>query len=89
MYDWDGAGRSASRHTLFYYNPTNKNWRTGNDAAATNNNGATNHAYGPIWSCYFTDGQYSGWAGLGDNDLDFGLLSWNQYNAECRLTIID
>lgn len=88
MYDWDGTQRTASREFLFYYNSGNRNWRASNDNAGTNYNDGTQHVY-QAWSCYFTDGQYSGWANQGDPNGNFGLLSWDQYNADCRLTILD
>lgn len=89
MYDWDGTQRTASREFLFFYNPTNRNWRASNDAAGANYNGVTEHVYN-AWSCYVTDGDYYNWSNsTGDPDSDFSLLSWDQYNAECRLTILD
>jgi len=89
MYNWDGTARTASRESLFYYNRWNKNWRASrSDTAGTNNNGATQHVM-HAWACYFTDGEYINWFNRGDFDLNFGLLSWNQYNATCKLTIID
>ncbi|MCX4026167.1 hypothetical protein H0A36_22035 [Endozoicomonas sp. SM1973] len=90
MYNWDGTGRTASRSNLFYYNSTNNAWRAeGGDAQGTDVNGTTQHIM-QSWSCYFTDGNYNNWKNLGDSEPGFGLLSWNQYNAEeCRLTIID
>ncbi len=89
MYNWDGTGRTASRDSLFYYNRSSKTWRAEyGDAAGTNNNNATEHVMN-VWACYFTDGEYINWFNRGDFDLNFGLLSWNQYNATCKLTIID
>lgn len=89
MYNWDGTGRIASRETLFYYNASNKNWRASlGDQAGSNRDNTTQHI-NKSWSCYFTDGTYSGFRNIGDPDLNFGLLSWNQYNAGCLLTIID
>ena len=89
MYNWDGTGRIASRDNLFYYNKYNKNWRaSAGDTAGTNDNNSTQHVMN-AWACYFTDGKYSQWYNHGDINTDFGLLSWNQYNASCRLTIID
>lgn len=89
MYNWDGTARTASRESLFYYNSWAKTWRaSAGDAAGTNNNGVTEHVMNS-WACYFTDGWYINWANIGDIDLGFALLSWNQYNATCRLTIID
>lgn len=89
MYNWDGTGRTASRDSLFYYNTWAKTWRASEgDVAGTNNNGVTEHIMNS-WACYFTDGQYTSWWNQGDFDLNFGLLSWNQYNATCKLTIID
>ncbi len=89
MYNWDGSGRTASRESLFYYNSSTKTWRaSAGDTAGLNGNGVTEHVM-QAWSCYFTDGQYSGFSDLGDYNPNFGLLSWNQYYASCRLTIID
>jgi len=89
MYNWDGTARTASRSSLFYYNRYNKNWRAEReDKAGTNNNNVTQHVM-QAWACYFTDGEYINWYNRGDYDLNFGLLSWNQYNATCKLTIID
>jgi hypothetical protein len=88
MSNWDGAQRTASREFLFYYNAANRNWRASSDSEGTNYNSGTQHVY-QAWSCYFTDGQYSGWSNQGDPNPDFGLLSWDQYNADCRLTILD
>jgi hypothetical protein len=92
MYNWDGDERSASVMNTFYYNPINKNWRGSHhrgDREAENGNGASEHI-DIIWgNCHFTDGKYDNWVNLGDNNLDFGLLSWNAYDAECRLFIYD
>ncbi len=91
MYNWDGAGRMASRTVHWYYDYGNDVWRTdayGTDIEGTNGNGTTQHIY-TCWSCYFTDGQYVNWSDQGDTDFNFGLLSWNQYNADCVITIID
>ncbi|MBU2713142.1 hypothetical protein [Zooshikella harenae] len=89
MYNWDGKGRTASRSNLFYYNKTNRAWRAENgDKQGTDFNGKTEHIM-QSWSCYFTDGTYRNWKNTGDSAIGFSLLSWNQYNADCRLTIID
>jgi hypothetical protein len=89
MYNWDGTSRTASRSSLFYYNRGNKNWRAErSDKAGRNGNNVTEHVM-QAWACYFTDGEYVNWYNRGDYDLNFGLLSWNQYNASCKLTIID
>ncbi len=89
MYNWDGTGRTASRSNLFYYNTINRVWRSeAGDTAGTDFNGATEHVM-QSWACYFTDGIYSNWNNIGDSAIGFGLLSWNQYVADCRLTIID
>lgn len=89
MYDWDGTQRTASREFLFYYNSVTRTWRASSDAAGTNfTGGVTEHVY-QAWSCYFTDGQYSAWVNQGDPNANFGLLSWDQYNADCRLSIFD
>jgi hypothetical protein len=89
MYNWDGTGRTASRSSLFYYNASTGTWRAErNDAAGTTDNNTTEHVMN-AWSCYFTDGYYSSWYNHGDINKDFGVLSWNQYNATCRVTLID
>lgn len=89
MHNWDDTGRVASRETLFFYNRRNNAWRVAwNDLAGTNANNVTEHVL-QAWSCYLTDGRYRGWADQRDGDTYFGLLSWNQYNADCFLTIID
>lgn len=90
MYNWDGNRRTASRETLFYYNPSNGNWRDMElDTEGTTGNNGTQHI-AQAWSCYFTDGRYSNWSNLGDTSADFAVLSWDQYNAgACRITLID
>jgi hypothetical protein len=88
MQGWDDTGRVASRHFLFFYNPAIYTWRAElGDTQGTNINEKTEHINNS-WSCYFTDGLYANWQDLGDKTLDFGLLSWNQYNADCFLTFI-
>lgn len=89
MYNWDGTGRTASRSFLFYYNSTNKTWRSSTDAAGTNGNGTTEHPY-YVWSCYFSDGSYLNGVNQGDGNADFSLINWTEYaNETCRLTIIN
>jgi hypothetical protein len=89
MYNWDGSGRTASRSSLFYYNTRNRAWRAeAGDRAGTSNNNQTEHVMN-AWSCYFTDGNYSQWYNHGDLDGNFAVLSWNQYNATCRVTLVD
>lgn len=89
MYNWDGQGRTASRSNLFFFNKTNRAWRAENgDKQGTDFNGSTQHIM-QSWACYFTDGNYSNWKDRSDTSVGFSLLSWNQYNADCRLTIID
>ncbi|MCP3413634.1 hypothetical protein NLM16_05930 [Bradyrhizobium brasilense] len=88
MHNWDDKGRVASRHFLFFYNKDTGVWRSeAGDIEGTNNNNATEHVF-QAWSCYFTDGQYQNWQDKGDTSKDFGLLSWNQYNADCFLTLM-
>jgi hypothetical protein len=87
MHNWDDTGRVASREFLFFYNKDTGAWRSSSDAAGANNNNVTEHAY-QAWSCYFTDGQYLNWQNKGDPDKSFGLLSWNEYNADCFITFI-
>ncbi len=89
MYNWDGTRRTASRSSLFYYYPSTGVWRAErSDTAGTNNNNYTEHVIN-AWSCYFTDGYYSQWYNHGDINADFAVLSWNQYDATCRVTLID
>jgi len=89
MYNWDGNGRTASRSSLFYYNTGTKTWRAErSDTQGTNDNNTTEHVIN-AWSCYFTDGNYSQWYNHGDINTNFAVLSWNQYNATCRVTLID
>jgi hypothetical protein len=87
MFNWDDQGRVASRTFRLFYNKDTKVWRTDADGAGTNNNNVTEHVF-QAWACYMTDGAYSNWQDQGDKSLDFGLLSWNQYNTTCFLTLI-
>jgi hypothetical protein len=88
MHNWDDTGRVASRHFLFFYNKDTGVWRAeAGDVQGTNNNNVTEHVNNS-WSCYFTDGQYDNWQDKGDTTKDFGLLSWNQYNADCFLSLM-
>jgi hypothetical protein len=89
MYNWDGTGRTASRSSLFYYNSSNGRWRAErDDRAGTVGNEATEHVMS-AWACYLTDGNYSNWTNHGDLNQGFSVLSWNQYVATCRVTLID
>ncbi|WP_156938540.1 hypothetical protein [Mesorhizobium sp. LNHC252B00] len=89
MHNWDDTGRVASREFLFFYNTRNHVWRASlGDTAGTDTDNVTHHV-NQSWSCYFTDGKFEAWADKGDGDPGFGLLSWNQYNADCFLTLID
>ena len=89
MHNWDDTGRIASREFLFFYNRQNRAWRASlGDTAGTNQNNITEHINNS-WACYFTDGSYGNWANEGDSARGFGLLSWNQYNADCYMTLID
>ncbi|MGO7038431.1 hypothetical protein ACCS60_08695 [Rhizobium acaciae] len=89
MHNWDDTGRVASRHFLFFYNKENGAWRAeAGDVAGTNKNNGTQHVNNS-WACYFTDGLYENWQDKGDIDDNFGLLSWNQYNADCYLTLVN
>jgi hypothetical protein len=87
MHNWDDTGRIASREFLFFYNKDTGVWRSSADSDGANSNNITQHVY-QAWSCYFTDGQYENWQDKGDTQKTFGLLSWNQYNADCYLTIV-
>lgn len=91
MHNWDDTGRVASRGFLLYYNPRSKVWRASRDdydTAGTDSNNVTEHVNNS-WSCYMTDGVYANWQDKSDTSEGFSLLSWNQYNADCWLTIID
>lgn len=89
MHNWDDTGRVASREFLFYYNARNHAWRASlGDPSGTDSDNVTQHINNS-WACYFTDGKYDAWADKGDGAPGFGLLSWNQYNADCFLTIVD
>lgn len=89
MSNWDGAGRVASRGALFYYNHVNRAWRASlGDASGSDFDGTTQHIL-TSFACYFTDGEFANWEDKGDREANFGLLSWNQYEADCVLTIID
>jgi hypothetical protein len=89
MYNWDGTRRTASRESLFYYNRYTHTWRAErDDKAGTTDNNKTEHVMN-AWACYFTDGYYDDWYNHGDINADFGVLSWNQYTATCRVTLID
>jgi hypothetical protein len=87
MHNWDDTGRVASRQFLFFYNKDTRVWRADNDSAGENNNNITEHV-AQVFACYFTDGAFSNWQDQGDKTPEFGLLSWNQYNADCFLTIV-
>jgi hypothetical protein len=89
MFYWDNTGRVSSRESLFYYNPTNRAWRASlGDSYGTDFDGQIRHVM-QVGACYFTDGKYYQWKEKGDAAVDFGLLSWNEYMADCSLTIID
>jgi hypothetical protein len=89
MHNWDDTGRVASRHFLFFYNKETGAWRAeSGDTQGTNKNNVTEHVNNS-WACYFTDGRYENWQDKGDTDSAFGVLSWNQYNADCYLTIVN
>lgn len=88
MFDWDGARRVASREFMFFYNGDNGNWRTSLDVEGRNGAASTQHVF-QSFSCYFTDGEYSGFVDRGDTQRGFGLLSWNEFDAECLLTLVD
>lgn len=89
MFNWDGTKRVASRESLFYYNRINRAWRASlDDKAGTDADRTTQHVMN-AWACYFTDGRYSNWTDRGDIGVDFGLLSWREFEADCFLTIID
>lgn len=88
MYNWDNSGKVASSETLFFLNSANRQWRGSvGDAAGIDGDAAIAHVL-QVNACYFTDGRYSNFTAQGD-PRGFELLSWNQYTAECWLTIID
>jgi hypothetical protein len=88
MHNWDDTGRVASREFLFFYNRQNRAWRaSAGDPSGTDSNNTVQHVNNS-WACYLTDGEYANWNGT-DSAAGFGLLSWNQYNADCWLTLID
>jgi hypothetical protein len=76
---------------LFYYSIPDGHWRH-LDTAGVDGNNTTQHVIN-IWSvCFFTDGNYSGYANQGDPDIGMNLLLWNGYGGAtrtCELTIID
>jgi hypothetical protein len=86
MKDYDGTGRVQSFLFLFYYNKDAKTWK-----ASPNNWQGSNGDNRPEWaaqvgSCYFGDGQFQNYVGT-DTNSNFGLVSWNNGNADCILTI--
>jgi hypothetical protein len=90
MHNWDDQGRVASQSFVFFYNRDTGVWRASTnvgDSQGTNANNVTEHV-NQSWSCYFTDGLYSNFNNLGDTDRQFGVLSWNQYNADCWVTLM-
>ncbi len=93
MYGWDDRYDIAWTGGLFFYNKYNRNWRAdwwGNIAIreGQNKNGI-NEQILQGWTCYFTDGAFLNWIDQGDKDLEFGLVSWSEYTADCYLTIVD
>ncbi len=88
MSNWDNTGRSASREVLLYINKANRMWRASNDNAGMDLNGKTEHVI-QAWACYVTDGKYANFQNNNDPEAGFGILSWNQYNGDCQVTIID
>ena len=89
MKNWDGSGRSASRSSLFFYNRITKTWRSeAGDVQGTLGNGATEHPM-RAFACIFTDGTLINWANVGDIYNRFSLVSWNEYVADCSITIIN
>jgi hypothetical protein len=88
MHNWDNTGRIASREFLFFYNAQSGNWSASlGDAAGSDKNNVTEHVNNS-WSCYMTDSTYVN-RNHSDTTTGFGLLSWDQYNADCVLTVID
>jgi len=92
MHYWDeehGTRRVASRESLLFVDDETLDWRTSlGDVSGTDGNGRTEHLM-HVWACYVTDGDYSGFRNLGDSRASFGLLSYDEYTADCRVTIID
>lgn len=87
MFNWDGTGRTASREFLFFFNPTTHGWRASTDSQGFDDSNVVEHV-NQAWACYFTDGEYAGWNGT-DLVAGFQLLVWNEYNADCWITIIE
>ena len=89
MSNWDGTARTASRSSLFFYNSVTRTWRAeAGDVAGTVGNNVTEHVMNS-WACYLTDGYYNNWTNHGDLNQGFSVLSWNQYVANCTVTLID
>jgi hypothetical protein len=89
MNSWDSSNRTASRSSLLYYNSITGTWRAeAGDAAGTVGNNVTEHVMNS-WACYLTDGYYNSWTNHGDLNQGFSVLSWDQYNANCTVTLTD
>jgi len=97
----DTQTESASVFFTFYYSPTGDgHWRASStdasNASGVDGDGKITHVRN-IWNtCFFTDGTYANYNGLGDNEQGMQLLVYNggklnfkNINRTCELTIID
>ena len=96
MVRWDGVGSETAQASrgpfIFHYNQADRRWRLSTDASGIDANGSTQHIYNAWDTCYFTDGEYSGWTSLNDSVTGVNLLTWNGYGGSqrrCELTLID
>jgi hypothetical protein len=97
----DTQTESASVFFTFYYSPTGDgHWRASStdagNASGVDGNGKIEHVRHPWDTCYFTDGNYADYKGLGDNEQGMQLLVYNggklnfkNINRTCELTLID
>ncbi|MBU2713252.1 LamG-like jellyroll fold domain-containing protein [Zooshikella harenae] len=76
---------------MFFYNKDTKAWygNKGSEAYGINGDNVFQRNIAHAYACYFSDGDYKDWQLAGDKDLNFSLVSWKEYEANCRLTIID
>jgi hypothetical protein len=97
MDNWDGSQRFAMRDILFAYDHGTGNWRSESNGQRGMVAGTTgDHQHKHVWSswnCYFTEGNYSGYSGLGDTTNQFFVYRHNnQYHRtdqDCRFVFID
>ncbi|WP_222937535.1 LamG domain-containing protein [Spartinivicinus ruber] len=88
--DWSTAypGAVEYKSTMFFYNKDTKVW-VGEGLAGKNGDNLFQANSANFYACYFSDGDYENWSNAGDKDLNFSFVSWKEYVANCRLTIID